>query len=153
MLSKWLTTNAPTNIKKVDCLYLIVGHSFLPPDRVFGRLEKKIRSMSTIVVPNENMEIYRTQGTVIRVSSERQCPLYDWKTAVKSVMKPPASYHFQFSPLRGSNWLKKVVLYSSKEVNYCTESGIAKSLLKRGMSLNSIRLSMIDIGMAVKDYL
>lgn len=42
MLSKWLT-EAPQNIKQIELVFLlVVGHSYIPPDRVFAK-EKEVR--------------------------------------------------------------------------------------------------------------
>lgn len=42
MLSKWLT-EAPQNIKQIELVFPVVGHSYIPPDRVFAKIEKKVR--------------------------------------------------------------------------------------------------------------
>ena len=46
--------------------------------------------------------MFNSEGSVIRVSSEspENCIVYDWKSAVKTVMKPPAQYHFKFAPTK-----------------------------------------------------
>lgn len=48
MLCKWFHCHAPSHIKNIIYIFPIVGHSYLPPDRVFGRLEKQVKKISTI---------------------------------------------------------------------------------------------------------
>ncbi|XP_050294218.1 uncharacterized protein LOC126734570 [Anthonomus grandis grandis] len=43
MLAYWLLKESPENIKNIELTFPIVGHSFIPPDRVFGLIEKVIK--------------------------------------------------------------------------------------------------------------
>lgn len=38
MCCKWLITHAPQHVKNVEIIFPVVGHSFLPPDRVFAKI-------------------------------------------------------------------------------------------------------------------
>ncbi|CAF4763168.1 unnamed protein product [Pieris macdunnoughi] len=38
MCMKWLYSNAPPHVKKLEIIFPMVGHSFLPPDRVFAKI-------------------------------------------------------------------------------------------------------------------
>ncbi|CAG4960948.1 unnamed protein product [Parnassius apollo] len=42
MLSRWLLDN--TSLKKIEVVFPITGHSFMPPDRVFGNIEKVLKN-------------------------------------------------------------------------------------------------------------
>lgn len=53
MLGKQLMNEAPRSIKKIMLVYPIVGHSFIPPDRVIGKIERDLKKKSTITEPNE----------------------------------------------------------------------------------------------------
>ncbi|XP_069355603.1 uncharacterized protein [Maniola hyperantus] len=53
MLGKWLYTEAPTNIKKIELIFPVVGHSFIPPDRLFARIEKTLKTKEVITSPFE----------------------------------------------------------------------------------------------------
>lgn len=48
MISLWLYSYAPHHIKEVEIIYPVTGHSFLPPDRVFGNIEKEFRKPEVI---------------------------------------------------------------------------------------------------------
>lgn len=43
MLASWLLEESPQHIKKVEWIFPIVGHSFIPPDRIFGLIERDIK--------------------------------------------------------------------------------------------------------------
>nr|CAD7203587.1 unnamed protein product [Timema douglasi] len=56
MLSRWLLLEAPISVKKIILYFPIVGHSFIPPDRVFGNLERQFRTKSVIDNPDGYIE-------------------------------------------------------------------------------------------------
>lgn len=58
MLGFWILKMAPNHIKEIEVIFPMVGHSFLPSDRVFGRIEKDIRKKYTIVDPDEYTRIF-----------------------------------------------------------------------------------------------
>lgn len=45
-------------------MFPIRGHSFLPVDRVFGRIEQQVRKKDTILMPEEYYEILCNHGNV-----------------------------------------------------------------------------------------
>lgn len=51
MACKYLIDHAPDHIKSIEIVFPIVGHSFLPPDRVFAQIEKKVKKTETIPGP------------------------------------------------------------------------------------------------------
>ncbi|KAJ4447425.1 hypothetical protein ANN_09432 [Periplaneta americana] len=63
---KWFKEEAPNTVKKIEFVFPVVGHSLLPPERVFGRIEKEF-------------------GTVKSICSE--VPVYDWKFTIHEVVK------------------------------------------------------------------
>lgn len=63
MSMKWFQT-APQHIEKLEVIFPVVGHSYLPPDRVFGNIEKVDRIINTLVSPDEYYEIFGTFGSV-----------------------------------------------------------------------------------------
>lgn len=63
----------------ITYFFPIRGHSFLPADRVFGRIEQDIRKHTTILLPEEYNNILQKHGTVHRYGKDWQC--YDFKEA------------------------------------------------------------------------
>ena len=72
MAAFWLQKNAPAHVKLVELLFPVRGHTFLPCDRVFGNLEKKLRLQERIYSPDEYWQFFEEHGTVKR-------PGVDWK--------------------------------------------------------------------------
>ena len=78
------------------------GHSFLPPDRMFGVTEKEFRKLSEIT-PEEYHEIYRKVGTVNVLGN-------DWTIRTfKSLSNP-------LKKLNGITEMKRISLKKSKEL-------------------------------------
>lgn len=71
-----------------EVIFPVVGHSFFPADRVFGRTEKEFRKRDTILEPNDYTNIIKEYSNVISVGQE--CPVKDWKEAAKKVLKTVA---------------------------------------------------------------
>ncbi|KAL4088870.1 hypothetical protein QTP88_023954 [Uroleucon formosanum] len=148
MLSKFLH-ECPSYKKNINYFYPIVGHSFIPPDRIFGRLEKQFRKISCLTSINEYMNILETIGTTIRVSFE-ECKVYDWKSSYLETFKPPANWHFKFAPV------KRIILSKFKqnilvrgEPNYHLNVGQEKGLCKRGKTITSMKLNVTNKGVQV----
>uniref|UniRef100_S4PMR1 DUF7869 domain-containing protein n=1 Tax=Pararge aegeria TaxID=116150 RepID=S4PMR1_9NEOP len=150
MLAYWLKTKAPRHIKKLTLIFPVVGHSFLPPDRVFGNIEREIRPLEVIVEPQTYFDIFKKYGTVLRLGSDFH--FYDWKSSVKNVLKLPGSWHFQF------NASKRFFLRKDKnnriaikgEPNYVSEVINYGNVCKRGKSFENIVPVMMNVGVPVK---
>ena len=66
-------------------MFPVRGHSFLPADRVFGRIEQDIRKQATILLPEEYISILSHQGSVHRYLQDWQS--FDFKGAAKKSIK------------------------------------------------------------------
>lgn len=58
MLMQWLYSKSPAQVKEIHLFFPVRGHSFLPADRVFGRLEKDIRKKPVITFKDEYHDIF-----------------------------------------------------------------------------------------------
>lgn len=152
MLAQWFSSKAPRNIKSIEIIFPIVGHSFLPPDRIFGRIEKIVRKKDTIITPAEYTTIFSEFGVVKRLSSD--VPVFDWKAAVASVFKSPGQWHFKFSPS------KRIILSKTKsrkgvllrgEVPYHSDLCMPKSVLKKGKFIHQVIPTRLETGVPVKE--
>lgn len=54
MLLWRLQNEAPAQVSKITPVFPVTGHSFLSPDRVFGRIEKEIRKHEKTQTPTKN---------------------------------------------------------------------------------------------------
>lgn len=77
MLMFWLKNYAPANVAKIVLTFPVRGHSFLPADRVFGRVEKDLRKKPFILNPETYQEIYTKHGKVHKLAEDWN--LYDFK--------------------------------------------------------------------------
>ena len=46
----------------ISYTFPVRGHSFLPADRIFGRVEREIKTVDTISLPEEYHDILRKHG-------------------------------------------------------------------------------------------
>lgn len=77
-------------------IFPVVGHSFLPANRIFANIEKRIRRKDVITGPDEYTNLFSDFGTTVSLAGI----VYDWKTSVESVFKLPGNWHFSFNPTK-----------------------------------------------------
>lgn len=151
MLMKWLSV-APNNIREVQLFFPIPGHSFIPPDRVFGRIEKELLTMNTIITPEDYYAVFLKHGKTMKIGEDFQ--VFDWKTATGDVLMKPAQWHFKFAIskrfiiTRGKVPSAPVLVRG--ESAYNLDTGMAKKVCKRNKTVRDIIPSMIRRGIAVK---
>lgn len=63
-LSYWLQNKSPRTIKEIVMYSPVRGHSYLPADRVFGRVEKNLRKVEEILDPNAYIQIYKESANI-----------------------------------------------------------------------------------------
>ncbi|CAG5003198.1 unnamed protein product [Parnassius apollo] len=147
MCQKWLT-EAPQHIKKMEIIFPVVGHSFLPADRVFGTIEKEFRKPNTILEPTGYTNIIKEYSSLISVGQE--CPVKDWKDAAKKVLKSVGTWHVPFMKC------KRFILKRSKitvgnilvkgEIHYVADTGAYRNVCKKGKYTNMINTQDIRLG-------
>lgn len=145
MCSKWLVESAPSNVKILELVFPIVGHSFIPPDRVFAQIEKEVRKRDTIVRPEEYLDIISQWSTVVRMGS-MECQVYDFKSSMSSIMKDVGTWHFQFKKC------KRFYIARSKndgnviikgDVNYRISDGVYKKVTRKNKLAKDIKPNII----------
>lgn len=102
---KWLLTNL--NIKSIEIVFPVTGHSFMPADRIFGVIEKKLKRLEVIVHPSEIKEIIAETSTLVELG--RNCPILDWRASVKNILKQTTSWPMKFKEC------KRFILKRSKK--------------------------------------
>ena len=83
-------------LKEVHLDFMVSGHSFLPCDRGFGRLEKVFKKQEVISCPNEYEYLIRTL-TKTSVNNMDHSNLYDFKSLKKLVIHRTAEHPVLFS--------------------------------------------------------
>ncbi|KAJ8882851.1 hypothetical protein PR048_014665 [Dryococelus australis] len=89
----WLNKCSPLNVKEIILIFPVPGHSLLPPDHVFGRIEIELKHRETIVKSEEYLEIFENRGTVPTLFYDY--PVFDWKRISQGNMKKTAAMAFQ----------------------------------------------------------
>lgn len=94
MLCYWFSYRAPKHVSVIELLFPMVGHSFLPADRVFARIEKDVK-LEIIESPIGYLKISQEEhGIAIHLAGK----VFDWKATAQDVFKLPGNWHFQFNP-------------------------------------------------------
>ncbi|XP_065642642.1 uncharacterized protein LOC136074265 [Hydra vulgaris] len=134
MVQSWLF-NSPQHVTKVELIFLVRGHSFLPCDRLFGRIEKDLKVNTEILEPSGFHDIFFKHCNTVNTVN-REWFVKDWKKSCTSTYKT----------LNGFQELKRIILqkhFTSKrkvyvtiqsEMNYKSDLGKPIQLLKRGKS-------------------
>ncbi|VEN40468.1 unnamed protein product [Callosobruchus maculatus] len=146
MLCYWLKEKAPVNIKKIQVIFPVVGHSYMPPDRVFGLIESKIKKTPSITDPSEYCSIIEEFATVRKLTEDWVAQ--DWKTSISKVVKNPGSWHFKFNPAKRFIITKLPTnnVLVRGEVNYKSDLRMDKSVLKRGQKISFLGLNTMNPG-------
>lgn len=93
LLIYWLRVEAPPSVKEVIINFPVRGHSFLPADRVFGRVEKILKREVVIVNPQQYNAFYEQVGEVKRLGKEWH--VYDIKSLLEIYNKIPGINDFK----------------------------------------------------------
>lgn len=97
MLMKLLLCDAPSHVTDIHVIFPVPRHSFMPPDCIFGHIEKKIKVNPTITEVGEYRKIASDFDTVITLPD---FTIYDWKMAISKVVKPPEGWPCQFQKMK-----------------------------------------------------
>lgn len=133
MASWWLVNKAPKSVETMQLVFPVTGHSYLPPDRVFGRIEKSIRKEEEILSPTDYEEIVKKHETILQM--ERDWKVRDWKKYTTERFKTAASLPFKITEtkifeIRKSN--SKTVKIKA-ESNYRRADATFGPACKKGM--------------------
>ncbi|VEN57645.1 unnamed protein product [Callosobruchus maculatus] len=147
MLMLWLYHFAPGTIKKIELIFPVRGHSYLPADRIFGRVEKILRRHAVIKTPEKYWELYHQVGEIRKLGSDWS--LVNIKGASLSLKK-----------LQGISSSKRIIIKRGKtsgvavksEVLYRTDDPTKKyqTLLKPKKRLDRIELCEVPLGREIK---
>lgn len=149
MCCNWLCKqNLITNI---EVIFPVRGHSFIPPDRVFGHIERDIRKKEIILEPEEYMNIISQYATVLKVGEDVE--IKNWKDETRKFIKLPGQWHFAFSKMKRMILTKNSngVVIVRGESNYRTDLGVGQSITKRGKSIPNMDPTLITKKNAVTE--
>lgn len=131
----YIRTSRAFNI--IEHCFPIRGHSYMPPDRVFGRFEKKFRKMETITEPDEYYKVFASFATVKVLGKD--WVLYDYMDAAKRVLLKKLPFLMRE---------QRTFLYSNKskvnvktKTTYCGDLNTFK-VVKKGCDLLNVYSSV-----------
>ncbi|VEN36138.1 unnamed protein product [Callosobruchus maculatus] len=142
MLCSWLQ-KAPAHLQQIELIFPMVGHSFLPSDRVFARIEKDIKKHEVLVLPQDYVNIFAEHGTPINLEDK----VFDWKSACQNVIKQPGNWHFQFNPTKYFFIIKqRNEIVVRGEQHYRSHFGKALTVFRKKCSATHIKPKPIVSG-------
>lgn len=105
ILALLMYVNSPAcKFKKIHFTFPVRGHSYMTPDRVFGRIEKEFRKHETILLPTEYYKVFEKHGTTKELGSKWR--VYNHK------MLSDTSFKKNLLPVRDSKrWMFKKKLH------------------------------------------
>lgn len=150
MITYWLGHEAPEKIKTVEIIFPVVGHSFLPSDRIFGLIEREIRKKDTILDRKQYEEIIRKYSKVLILGEDWQ--ICDWKTKSDVIVKKPAQWHFRCNQSKRFIFLKEQngSITVRGEIFYRSDTGFGKSILKKGKKIALLKPDLQIIGNSLR---
>lgn len=128
------------------------GHSFLPCDRCFGIIEKKIRRIDRIFLPKEYMEIVKSSSRKFHVIPVSQSMVFNYTDHLKSFFYPSPKSEtkekFAISSYRVFKYTKNIGGVA------CSASASPDVLLSNFVLLKSnANPTLTDVGQAYSDKL
>lgn len=139
-------------VRDIQYYFPVRGHSFLPPDRVFGQIEKKLRKIPVIKTPASYQEIFEEHGKVYVYGDDWN--VYDFKLLAQSCLKPTGPLNIQ----KNRKWVFSRRHFGAVEVNNNSyfEPGTLHPILKPTVTKFFLRkpkliLSMSSVSLKKRD--
>lgn len=144
-LSYWLR-ESPSELKNIIVHFPVRGHSFLPADRAFGRVEKILKKEETIISSEEYNKIYSEVGNV-KVLGRDWC-LFDIKSITEGIYnKIPGIKNMKRIEIRKCHIRNNVTIkYKGSEYFRFENNESFQSLVKRGKKEQTFQLKEKDLG-------
>lgn len=147
MCIAWLQ-RTKTSITKVELVFPVTGHSYMPSDRVFGGIERSIKKIDTIVQLEEYHSEFSKHGTVKLLGKD--WTNQDWKSETKNCVKDPKNLHFKISQVKKLILTKKQKSVTvSGEQNYSFEINSSLSVMRPGKKVWDINPAELTLGVKV----
>lgn len=134
MSSWWLVNKAPKSVERIQIVFPVTGHSFLPPDRVFGRIEKDIRKEEEILSPADYHTIIAKHEKIVQLGKDWK--VYDWKKYTADRFKSTAALPFKITQTKMFKIKKSTTDSKAVEIkaekNYRYSSSKYQAVCKKG---------------------
>lgn len=147
VLACWLL-EAPASIKNIIIHFPVRGHSYLPADRAFGRVEKLLKHENIITSKEKYHEAYSKVGSVNSLGKEWF--LYNIKNISDELYnKIPGIKNLKRIELRKfttKNNTATVKYRSSEFYRFQIDAGQFQSMVKRGKTERKFKLKLQPLG-------
>lgn len=114
---------------KIYHIFPVRGHSYIPPDRIFGRIEQKLRKKENIVSPSQYYDVFKEETSVHVYGKDFL--MYNFKNATtkqtKSVLDFKTTEQKVFSYVKGLHTVGIIPSY--------TDTPVRVDILKRNSNL------------------
>lgn len=153
LLAYWLLREAPANISNIELIFPVRGHSFLPADRAFGRVEKILKKQNVITTPEQYNEIYKTVGTVMKLGPDWQVyNIKDLSTVYTKIKGIQAQKRLFLKKLPPSTKRSHNVIHYNAQPFYIFEHPDPSyvPLAKKGKKETSITLKQLELKINIK---
>lgn len=147
MLIFWLLRYSPDNVTEIVITYPVRGHSFMPADRVFGRVEKVLRKNPTILSKEDYVSYYLKAGNVKLLGKDwkifdiKELQNYLNKIAGISDLK---RISIQKKPTHKTGEIK-ILIACFQHYRFEAQSEVCKPVFKRGKTLKHFSLSEVQL--------
>lgn len=150
------SVRAARQVKNIELVFPVRGHSFLPCDRLFGLIEKEVRKCEVILSPQGYYDIFQKFAQVIKVRDDVE--VRDLKKAAEDSFKRPLPIKIQenkrFYISRGRNRKHCLVagemsyrnrinepVVVTKKTESCNSRG---DIIPGGIPLNPLKIKDMD---------
>lgn len=151
-LMYWLKTKSPDNVTAIEITFPVRGHSYLPADRSFGRVEKILKRNPVIISKEKYMEFYAEVGSVKALGSDWQ--LYNIKNLenvykkVKGISDCKIIKLQKFTDRDNETTVK---LATFEYYRFRSPTTTWQSLIKKGKSETNLQLSRLPLRNCIPD--
>lgn len=121
-----------TIFDKILHIFPIRGHSYMPPDRVFGRIEKDLRKQEKIVSPEEYYTTFEKYCTV-KDLKRGDWAVRDYKSVAKQLVKP----RFDFKTTQQRIFIYTKGKHTLQVQNTYSGASCSHSILKKNKQLQN----------------
>ncbi len=122
-------------IPVIEYFFPIKGHSYLPPDRIFAKIEKRLRKMPVIKTPAEYQQVLEEHGNVLVLGDDWN--VYNMKELAGSALMSKSIKKLAISKNRVWTFTRKAYGQVSVRNQYATFINETIPLLKPGVNLKT----------------
>jgi hypothetical protein len=129
----------------IEWIFPVHGHSYMPPDRAFGRVEQILKKIETIIQPQEYFEVFKTVGQLREIGIDWK--VYDWKSLALKILKVKQTFKI--------SEVKRMLITPHKQIkvlmNTYSGSYTNHSILKRGQKFLPLKIAELPFKSHVKN--